>query len=110
MAEQVPSVPDAVETPTEEPTAPEPPVSDPTKLIRIASMTRAVLEEIRSAPLDPEACRRILEIHRTSLDELREVLSDDLREEFDEIFAKECLGVESYSSQQPSGRVATTKA
>lgn len=86
MVDESPTVPDAVEAPAQE-TAPEPPVSDPTKLIRIASMTRAVLEELRRAPLDPEACRRILDIHRTSLHELREVLSEDIREEFDEIFA-----------------------
>ncbi|NND84672.1 MAG: DUF2587 domain-containing protein, partial [Acidimicrobiia bacterium] len=30
----------------------QPPVSEPTKLIRIASMTRAMLEEVRQAPLD----------------------------------------------------------
>lgn len=86
MVDESPTVPDAVEAPAQA-AAPEPPVSDPMKLIRIASMTRAVLEELRQAPLDPEACRRILEIHRSSLDELREVLSEDLREEFDGIFA-----------------------
>ena len=87
MADHEPSAPDAVEPPPGQPPVPEPPVSDPTKLIRIASMTRAVLEELRQAPLDHEACRRILDIHRASLGELREVLSEDLREEFDDIFA-----------------------
>lgn len=91
MADHEPSVPDAVEppatSPPESPPLPEPPVSDPTKLIRIASMTRAVLEELRQAPIDHEACRRILDIHKASLEELREVLSEDLREEFDDIFA-----------------------
>ncbi len=61
-------------------------VSHPTKIIRIASMTRAMLEEVRQAPLDPAGRRRILEVHKRSLDELEEVLSDDLKEEFREIF------------------------
>lgn len=69
------------------PEAEEPPVSEPTKLIRIASMTRAVLEELRTTPLDAQAAQRVLDIHRSSLEELRDVLSDELKEEFDAIFA-----------------------
>ena len=61
-------------------------VTQPTKIIRIASMTRAMLEEVRQAPLDPAGRRRLLDIHRRSLDELDDVLSDDLKEEFNEMF------------------------
>ncbi len=64
----------------------QPPVSEPTKLIRIASMTRAMLEEVRQAPLDVESRRRLLDVHRASISELREVLSDELKDELDEIF------------------------
>ncbi|NND84242.1 MAG: DUF2587 domain-containing protein [Acidimicrobiia bacterium] len=64
----------------------QPPVSEPTKLIRIASMTRAMLEEVRQAPLDLESRRRLLDVHRASISELREVLNDELKEELDEIF------------------------
>lgn len=60
-------------------------ILQPTKLIRIASMTRAMLEEARQASLD-ESGRAVLKtIHQRSLDELREVLSDDLLQEFNEI-------------------------
>jgi hypothetical protein len=78
--------PDAVEqapTHTEEPA--DPVVSEPTKLIRIASMTRAMLDEVRKAPLDEGGRARLAEVHRKSLDELREVLSQELLDEFDEI-------------------------
>ena len=61
-------------------------VSEPTKIIRIASMTRALLEEARSAGLDEGGRKKLTEIHDRSLAELREVLSDDLLEEFDEVF------------------------
>jgi hypothetical protein len=61
-------------------------ISEPSKIIRIASMTRAMLEEVRHAPLDPAGRRRLLDIHARSLDELADVLSDDLKEEFKEIF------------------------
>ena len=62
-----------------------PDVSEPTKLIRIASMTRAVLDEARQAPLDEGGRRRMAEVHARSVDELRDVLSPDLQEEFNEI-------------------------
>jgi len=61
------------------------PVSQPTKLIRIASMTRAMLEEARQAPLDDGGRERLAEVHSRSVEELREVLSPDLQEEFNEI-------------------------
>ena len=78
--------PDAVE-PGDGPdeTTDESPVSHPTKLIRIASMTRAMLDEVRHAPLDEAGRARLAEVHARSVDELRDVLSDELQEEFDEI-------------------------
>lgn len=63
-----------------------PHVSEPSKLIRIASMTRAMLDEVREAPLDEAGRQRLLAIYDQSIDELREVLSDDLVEELDAVF------------------------
>jgi len=77
--------PDAIET-TEAIPELEPPIKEPTKIIRIASMTKAMLDEARLAPVDPAGRRRLLDIHERSLSELSEVLSDDLRAEFTEIF------------------------
>jgi hypothetical protein len=81
--------PDAVETVPEEDLAeedrPEPPVSEPTKLIRIASMTRAMLDEVRQAPLDEGGRRRLADVHARSLEELRGILSPELLDEFNEI-------------------------
>jgi hypothetical protein len=61
-------------------------ISQPSKLIRIASMTRATLDEVRQAPLDEAGRKRLLSIYRRSIDELKEVLSPDLREELNEVF------------------------
>lgn len=61
-------------------------VSEPSKLIRIASMTRAMLEEVREASLDDAGRQRLVAIYDQSIDELREVLSDDLVEELDAVF------------------------
>jgi hypothetical protein len=61
-------------------------VSQPTKLIRIASMTRATLDEVRQAPLDEAGRKRLLGVYNSTIAELKEVLSEDLREELDEVF------------------------
>jgi hypothetical protein len=81
--------PDSVDEPSapdDAGTADEPLVRQPTKLIRIASMTRAMLEEVRQAPLDEAGRHRLMKIHERSLEELREVLSAELLQEFDDIF------------------------
>ena len=49
-------------------------------------MTRAMLDEVRQAPLDDAGRRRLLEIHERTLTELREILSPELLDEFDEMF------------------------
>jgi hypothetical protein len=60
-------------------------ISSPTKLIRIASMVRTMLDEVRRAPLDDAGRRRLREIHERSLEELESVLSPDLRQELAEV-------------------------
>jgi hypothetical protein len=74
--------PDSVEHPEEQGAM----ITEPTKIIRIASMTRALLEEARSAGLDEAGRKKLMEIHDKSLAELREVLANDLLDEFDEVF------------------------
>jgi Protein of unknown function (DUF2587) len=60
-------------------------VTRPTKLIRIASMVRSMLDEVRRAPLDDAGRRRLKEIHERSIDELEGVLSPDLQKELSEV-------------------------
>jgi len=57
----------------------------PTKLIRIASMVRTMLEEVRRAPLDDAGRRALREIHERSLHELESVLSPELCQELAEV-------------------------
>ncbi len=77
-------------------------VTEPSKLIRIASMTRAMLEEVRQAPLDEAGRQRLLEIYEGSIEELKEVLSDDLKAEIDAIF----LPLETETPSESELRVA----
>jgi len=60
-------------------------VTRPTKVIRIASMVRTMLEEVRRAPLDDAGRRRLKEIHERSLAELEGVLSPELRKELTDV-------------------------
>jgi len=61
-------------------------VTEPSKLIRIASMTRAMLDEVRQAPLDEQGRRRLLEVYQASIEQLHDTLSPDLQEELAMIF------------------------
>ena len=61
-------------------------VNQPDKLIRIASITRAMLEEVRRAPIDETGRNLLVEVHERSLNELKEIISDDLKEELETIF------------------------
>ena len=60
-------------------------VTRPTRLIRIASMVRALLEEARRAPLDDAGRRSLREIHERSVHGLEEILSDDLKQELEKV-------------------------
>jgi hypothetical protein len=70
-------------------------VRQPTKLIRIASMVRGMLDEVRRAPLDDAGRRALREIHERSLNELEGVLSPQLQQELDEV-------VLPFTSETPS--------
>ena len=61
-------------------------VTEPAKLIRIATMTRSILEEVRTATPDEAGRDLISKIHDRSLDELRDVLGEELLTEFDRMF------------------------
>ncbi len=70
-------------------------VARPTKLIRIAAMVRALLDEARRAPLDEAGRRSLKEIHERSIHELQEILSPDLRKELSDVTLP-------FSSETPS--------
>lgn len=80
-----PLKPEVVEAETAEGPVEAPDVTKPTKLIRIASMTRAMLDEARQAPLDDSGRKRMANVHSRSVHELKDVLSPELQDEFDEI-------------------------
>ena len=60
-------------------------VEQPAKVLRIGSMIKQLLEEVRLAPLDDMSRARMREIFDTSVRELADGLSPDLREELDRL-------------------------
>jgi hypothetical protein len=60
-------------------------VEQPAKVMRIGSMIKQLLEEVRSAPLDEAGRTRLAEIHRRSISELEQGLAPELIEELERI-------------------------
>lgn len=56
-------------------------IASPAKVLRIGSMTKELLEEVRRAPLDEAGRNRLRDIYETSVRELAEGLSPDLHDE-----------------------------
>ncbi|MGI3779202.1 MAG: bacterial proteasome activator family protein, partial [Janthinobacterium lividum] len=53
-------------------------VSEPAKVMRIATMIRQLLDEVKSAPLDDASRQRMRSIYTTSVSELKQGLAPDL--------------------------------
>ncbi len=60
-------------------------IERPAKLLRIGSMVKQLLEEVRQAPLDEASRGRLREIYEQSIRELADGLSPDLAAELDRI-------------------------
>jgi hypothetical protein len=60
-------------------------IEQPAKVMRIGTMIKQLLEEVRAAPLDEAGRVRLREIHQSSIKEIEEGLSSDLREELDRL-------------------------
>lgn len=60
-------------------------VEQPAKVMRIGSMIKQLLDEVKSAPLDEAARQRLAQIHRTSIAELEEGLAPELVEELERL-------------------------
>jgi hypothetical protein len=56
-------------------------VEQPAKVMRIGSMIKQLLEEVRAAPLDDASRIRLREIHQSSIEELSSGLAPELRDE-----------------------------
>lgn len=60
-------------------------VEQPAKVMRIGSMIKQLLEEVKAAPLDEASRNRLKEIHQSSIKELEAGLAPELVEELDRL-------------------------
>ncbi|MFD0774285.1 bacterial proteasome activator family protein [Streptomonospora algeriensis] len=60
-------------------------VEQPAKVMRIGSMIRQLLEEVKAAPLDEASRERLREIHTSSITELEDGLAPELIEELERL-------------------------
>ncbi|GAA1753189.1 bacterial proteasome activator family protein [Nostocoides vanveenii] len=60
-------------------------VEQPAKVMRVASMIKQLLDEVRSAPLDEAGRARLAEIHQRSIAELKDGLAPELVDELDRL-------------------------
>ena len=70
---------------TRERTNPADLVEEPAKVMRIGSMIKQLLEEVRNAPLDEAGRRRLADVHHRSIEELKDGLAPELVAELDRI-------------------------
>lgn len=60
-------------------------VEQPAKVMRIGTMIKQLLEEVRAAPLDDASRSRLRDIHKSSIRELEQGLAPELREELERL-------------------------
>jgi len=60
-------------------------IEQPGKVMRIGSMIKQLLEEVRAAPLDEASRARLKEIHARSISELEDGLAPELRDELERL-------------------------
>lgn len=60
-------------------------IEQPAKVMRIGTMTKQLLEEVRAAPLDEDSRVRLRDIHAASIRELEDGLAPELREELERL-------------------------
>jgi hypothetical protein len=60
-------------------------IEQPAKVMRIGSMIKQLLEEVRNAPLDDAGRARLAEIHHRSIEELKDGLAPELVDELNRI-------------------------
>jgi hypothetical protein len=81
--------PDGVAVETDAEASRERPVTEmveqPAKVMRVGSMIRQLLEEVRAAPLDEKSRARLKAIHESSIKELEDGLAPELTEELERL-------------------------
>ena len=79
-------------------------IDRPDKLLRLAGTVQGLLNEVRTTDLDEAGRRRLAQVHRSVLDELGTVVSDDLVAEL------EAMDVGGISAEATGGELRVAQA
>ena len=60
-------------------------IEQPAKVMRVGTMIKQLLEEVKAAPLDDASRNRLREIHKRSISELEDGLAPELRDELERL-------------------------
>jgi hypothetical protein len=60
-------------------------VEQPAKVMRIGTMVKQLLDEVKSAPLDDASRARLRDVHQRSIKELEDGLAPELRDELERL-------------------------
>lgn len=87
MTDSQPETPEILDEPQDAPQEDNAPVSvsEPAKVMRIGTMIKQLLEEVRAIDLDEPGRDRLREIYETSVEELSGALSPDLKDELNRL-------------------------
>ena len=86
MSDSEPVASELVEEPVADAEAPATnSVDEPAKVMRVGTMVRQLLEEVRQTQLDEPSRERLREIYETSIKEIAASVSPDLQEELDRL-------------------------
>ncbi len=77
--------PELVDPPVPVPAENQNSVEEPAKVLRVGTMIRQLLEEVRATELDQPSRDRLREIYETSINEVSQAVSPDLREELERL-------------------------
>lgn len=79
-------------------------IDRPDKLLRLAGTVQGLLNEVRATELDEAGRQRLAEVHRSVLEQLRTVVSDDLIEEL------EAMAVDGIGPDATGGELRVAQA
>jgi hypothetical protein len=85
MTDPEPVAPELVEPSADTEGAAKNSVDEPARVMRVGTMIRQLLEEVRQTPLDEPSRERLREIYETSIQEIAASVSPDLRDELDRL-------------------------
>ncbi len=83
--EEAPAAAELVLADQDEPSEPQSEIDEPARLLRIAAMTKSMLNEVKTTDLDEAGRERLRQVHNRALEALSGLVSEDLKAELSDV-------------------------